>query len=200
MFEGASAPPAQSGTTWSTTKPGQAPVVLPVAGHGLARLNSRTAAALRGAAVWASRIATAKTATCAGRRPTKSPEPAGQLKAALSRPAHRFRLIPRRGWTAGTSGGSLRLRRPPMATVALLVCPPGQIQPSREALLRRRPTEGPASKSSCAPCHHHAAEHVQPVSARMNQLIVVGLVVGQHQDAAVLLPLHSLYVQLIIQR
>ena len=47
MFLGSSAPPAQSGTTWSMIQPGQPPRGWPVAGHGCSRLNSALAAALR---------------------------------------------------------------------------------------------------------------------------------------------------------
>ncbi len=47
MLDGESAPPHASAFTWSTTYPGQAPVDLPVAGHGCSRMNSRRAAAER---------------------------------------------------------------------------------------------------------------------------------------------------------
>jgi hypothetical protein len=42
MFDGASAPPAQSGVTWSTCHPGHAPRTKPVDGQGFAPRNART--------------------------------------------------------------------------------------------------------------------------------------------------------------
>ena len=47
MFDGASAPPRFSGTTWSITYPGHAPERWPVDGHGWALLKESFAASLR---------------------------------------------------------------------------------------------------------------------------------------------------------
>src|ERR1017187_3393099 len=47
MLPGASAPPRFNGLMWSTTNPGHAPEVLPVAGQGLLAWNAPLAAGLR---------------------------------------------------------------------------------------------------------------------------------------------------------
>jgi hypothetical protein len=47
MLLGSSAPPAHSGTRWSTTKPGHRPRVLPVPGHGASAWNALLAVLLR---------------------------------------------------------------------------------------------------------------------------------------------------------
>lgn len=65
MFAGASAPPAHSGTTWSTTHPGQRPFRSPVLGQGFSRTNAARSAARRSAAVAGSATKTAATATAA---------------------------------------------------------------------------------------------------------------------------------------
>jgi len=48
MFEGASGPPHASGTTWSFTEPGHAPLVRPVAGQGCVCWKSHLTEAERG--------------------------------------------------------------------------------------------------------------------------------------------------------
>src|ERR1035441_10669807 len=47
MLSGASAPPRFNGLMWSTTNPGHAPEVLPVAGQGWTAWNARLVAGLR---------------------------------------------------------------------------------------------------------------------------------------------------------